>query len=68
MIIFLSLKSFTVFFLYGFIDWIFEGLPIGNGGHMGKRTYAMGGGVVASVCVRTMGRGSDFCYFGACTY
>ena len=31
---------------------------------MGKSTYAMEG-VVTSICVRPMGEGSNFCYFGA---
>ena len=45
--------------LYGIIDWIFESIPVrnGRGDQMGKSTYAIGEGVVASVHVHTMGEG-----------
>ena len=41
MIIFLSLKSFSLF-LYVLIDWIFEGFPIRNGGLDGKEYVSNG--------------------------
>ena len=65
MIIFLSLKCFSLF-LYGYIDWVFECFPIRNGGGLVGKEYIRSGGVVASVRVRRMGEwGSNFCYFGA---
>ena len=53
-------------FLYGIIDWMLENMSNRNrgGGQMGKSTYAMGGGLIASVHVRTMGRGVKFRHFG----
>jgi len=45
---------------------IYKGLPIRNGGGVGWERVIRSWGVVASVCLRTMGRrGLDFCYFGA---
>ena len=59
---------FFSLFLYGIIYWIFKNIPleIVGGGVKMVSTYAMGGGLLACVRVRTMGRGrSNFCYFGA---
>ena len=65
MIIFLSLKFFSLF-LYGLIDWIFESFPIRNGGGLDGKEYVRNVGVVACVRLRTIEEeGFNFCYFGA---
>ena len=50
-------QIFYCLFLYGLIDWVFEGFPITMGGRLDGKEYVRNGGVVASVRGHTMGGG-----------
>ena len=65
MIIFLSLKCFSVYFSMAlFIGYLKH--PIGNSGGLKWYEYVRNGGPLACVRVRTMGEGgSNLCHFGA---
>ena len=58
MIIFLS-QIFCSLFLYVFVDWIFESFPVRNGGGVSWERVRTLYEVVASVLVRTMGKGGQ---------
>ena len=47
-------------FLYGIIYWIFKNIPLEVvGGGLKWYEYVRNGGLVARVCVRTMGKGGQ---------
>ena len=64
MIIFLSLKYFTFFFFMKLLMGYLKRFPLETqGGQVDKSMYAMGGRVVTSVHLRTMGEGVKFLPF-----
>ena len=58
---YLVFQTFYSLFLYGIIDWILKNFPVrnGRGDQMGKSTYAVEEGAVASVRVRMVGKGGQ---------